>query len=45
MNWTNLDFNEFGLIELWQYYNELDYNLLELDCIFEAPLGDLVLYK
>jgi len=37
MNWTNLEFNEFDLIGLRMYYNKLDSNWLELDCVFEVP--------
>jgi len=37
MYWTNLELNEFDLMELRLYYNELELNWLELDCISEVP--------
>ena len=49
MNLTKLEFNELDLIGLWCYYNELDFNWLKLDCVFEVLWDDicrtLALYK
>ena len=31
------ELNKFDLFELWLYYNGLDSNWVELDCVFEVP--------
>ena len=49
MNWNNLEIYELELIGLRLYYNSLDFNWLELGCVFEVPSDDiccgLALYK